>query len=54
MIAPAMTTTPDPLELDSILRRELMPGERLLWSGRPLPGKLRAAFAAEYSTAPRI
>jgi len=32
------------LELDSILRRELLPGERLLWSGRPSPHKLRAAF----------
>ena len=31
-------------ELDSILRRELMPGERLLWSARPLPRKLRAGF----------
>ncbi|MEI6641363.1 MAG: hypothetical protein WCL10_04960 [Novosphingobium sp.] len=52
MIAPAMTTMPDPLELDSILRRELMPGERLLWSGRPLPGKLRAAFAIWFFAIP--
>ncbi len=39
------TTTPPSLELDSILRRELMPGERLLWTGRPDPTRLRAAFA---------
>jgi hypothetical protein len=32
-------------ELDSILRRELLPGERLIWSARPSPPKLRAAFA---------
>lgn len=32
-------------ELESILRRELLPGERLLWSGRPNPAKLRSAFA---------
>jgi hypothetical protein len=31
-------------ELESILRRELMPGERLLWSGRSNPSKFRAAF----------
>lgn len=41
-----MMMTPDASqELDSILRRELLPGERLLWSGRPQPGKLNAAFA---------
>ena len=39
-----MTTPPSP-ELDSILRRELMPGERLLWSGRPDSTRLRAVFA---------
>jgi hypothetical protein len=38
-------TTPPAPELDSILRRELMPGERLLWSGRPDPARLRAVFA---------
>ena len=32
-------------ELESILRRELLPAERLLWSGRPDPARLRAAFA---------
>jgi hypothetical protein len=32
-------------ELDSILRRELLPGERLIWSARPSPPKLRDAFA---------
>jgi hypothetical protein len=31
-------------ELDSILRRELLPGERLLWSARPAPHKLRGVF----------
>ena len=31
-------------ELDSILRRELLPGERLLWSASPSPHKLRGAF----------
>jgi hypothetical protein len=40
-----MTTTPPSPALDSILRRELMPGERLLWSGRPDPTRMRAAFA---------
>jgi hypothetical protein len=34
-----------PPELDSILRRELLPGERLLWSAWPAPHKLRAVFA---------
>jgi len=46
-----MTPQPSP-ELDSILRRELMPGERLLWSGRPLPGKLRGAFAIWFFAIP--
>ena len=31
-------------DLDTILRRELLAGERLLWSARPAPHKLRAAF----------
>ncbi len=31
-------------ELDAILRRELMSGERILWSGQPNPKKLYAAF----------
>jgi hypothetical protein len=31
-------------ELDAILRRELMTGERILWSGQPNPNKLYAAF----------
>lgn len=35
---------PDP-ELDAILRRELLASERLLWSGRPDPHKLKAVFA---------
>lgn len=39
-------------ELDSILRRELMPGERLLWSGRPDPARLRAAFAIWFFAVP--
>lgn len=34
---------PDP-ELDTILRRELLPGERILWSGRPDPRRLKAVF----------
>jgi hypothetical protein len=37
-------TAPSP-ELDSILRRELLPGEHLLWSASPAPHKLRAAYA---------
>ena len=32
-------------ELDAILRRELMTGERIVWSGQPNPRKLYAAFA---------
>lgn len=45
--------TPQPShELDSILRRELLPGERLLWSGRPQPGKLKAAFAIWFFAIP--
>jgi hypothetical protein len=32
-------------ELDAILRRELMAGERILWSGQPDPRRLYAAFA---------
>lgn len=39
-------------ELDSILRRELMPGERLLWSGRPQPGKLKAIFGIWFFAVP--
>jgi hypothetical protein len=39
-------------DLDSILRRELMPGERLLWSGRSQPGKLKAAFAIWFFAIP--
>jgi hypothetical protein len=39
-------------ELESILRRELMPGERLLWSGRPDPSRLRAAFAIWFFAVP--
>ncbi len=43
--------TPSP-ELDSILRRELLPGERLLWSARPAPHKLRAPFAIWFFAVP--
>ena len=32
-------------ELDAILRRELMTGERIVWNGQPNPRKLYAAFA---------
>jgi hypothetical protein len=32
-------------ELDSILHRGLLPGERVLWSGCPAPHKLRSAYA---------
>ncbi|WP_421837796.1 hypothetical protein [Novosphingobium sp.] len=39
-------------ELESILRRELMPGERLLWSGRPDPSRLRAVFAIWFFAVP--
>jgi len=39
-------------ELDVILRRELMPGERLLWSGRPDPARLRAVFAIWFFAVP--
>ena len=39
-------------ELDVILRRELLPGERLLWSGRPDPSRLRAAFAIWFFAVP--
>jgi hypothetical protein len=45
-------TTPPAPELDSILRRELMPGERLLWSGRPDPARLRAVFAIWFFAVP--
>jgi len=31
-------------ELDAILRREMMTGERILWRGQPNPHKLYAAF----------
>ncbi len=41
-----------PPELDSILRRELLPGERLLWSGRPDPSRLRAVFAIWFFAVP--
>jgi hypothetical protein len=43
-----MTMTPPTnpsLELDAILRRELLPGERLLWSAQPSLHKLRTVFA---------
>lgn len=39
-------------ELESILRRELMTGERLLWSGRPDPSRLRAVFAIWFFAVP--
>lgn len=39
-------------DLDSILRRELMPGERLLWSGRPDPARLRAPFLIWFFAVP--
>ncbi len=42
MDRPPETIAPD---LDAILRRELMTGERILWSGQPNPRKLYAAFA---------
>lgn len=45
-------TTPPVPELESILRRELMPGERLLWSGRPDPSRLRAVFAIWFFAVP--
>ncbi|MCW1381459.1 hypothetical protein OLX02_01350 [Novosphingobium sp. KCTC 2891] len=32
-------------ELTEILRRELLPGERLLWQARPDPARLRKVFA---------
>jgi hypothetical protein len=38
-------STPSP-EMDSCLRRELLPGEHLLWSGCPAPHKLRRSFAS--------
>ncbi|MFM9934948.1 MAG: hypothetical protein ACKVOL_01980 [Novosphingobium sp.] len=44
MQPPSPPLAPSP-ELDSILRRELLPGERLLWSASPAPRKLRAAYA---------
>lgn len=44
---------PDPSQdLDSILRRELLAGERLLWSGRPDPARLRAPFAIWFFAVP--
>ncbi len=46
------TQTMPPPELDSILRRELLPGERLLWSGRPDPSRLRAVFAIWFFAVP--
>ena len=46
-----LTTTPAP-ELETILRRELLPGERLLWSGRPDPSRLRAIFAIWFFAVP--
>lgn len=39
-------------ELDVILRRELLPGERLLWSGRPDPSRMRAIFAIWFFAVP--
>ncbi|WP_298191699.1 hypothetical protein [Novosphingobium sp.] len=39
-------------ELEMILRRELMPGERLLWSGRPDPLRLRAIFGIWFFAVP--
>ena len=39
-------------ELEMILRRELMPGERLLWSGRPDPSRLRAIFGIWFFAVP--
>ena len=39
-------------DLDSILRRELMLGERLLWSGKPDPDRLRAPFAIWFFAVP--
>ena len=39
-------------ELESILRRELLPGERLLWSGRSQPDKMKAAFAIWFFAIP--
>lgn len=48
-----MMTSPAPSpELDSILRRELLPGERLLWSGRPDPSRLRAIFGIWFFAVP--
>lgn len=38
------SSIPLPLELDTALRRELGAGERILWSARPIPGKLKAGF----------
>lgn len=32
-------------DMDSVLLRELLPGERLLWSGRPDPRRLWSVFA---------
>jgi len=46
-----LTTPPSP-ELETILRRELMTGERLLWSGRPDPSRLRAVFAIWFFAIP--
>ncbi len=40
----APPASPSP-ELAAILRRELLPGERVLWSASPAPRKLRAAYA---------
>ena len=49
MISPPTTHSP---ELESILRRELLPGERLLWSAQPSPHKLNAAFAIWFFAIP--
>ncbi|KUR70462.1 hypothetical protein AQZ52_16745 [Novosphingobium fuchskuhlense] len=50
----SMTTlmSPPAPELEAILQRELLPGERLLWSGRPDPSRLRAIFAIWFFAVP--
>lgn len=39
-------------ELEAVLRRELLPGEQLAWTGRPDPSRMKAAFAMWFFAIP--
>jgi hypothetical protein len=42
----------DDFELEAVLRRELLPGEQLAWTGRPDPSRMKAAFAMWFFAIP--